>query len=197
VRRLRASITAWWIVVNLVGWAVGLPAARGIHHHIMVDPVLPGWIVILIASWVVLAVGQWILLRGLPGAGWWILASAAGHAAGFCLCWLTSTAVGLRWERLGANAELWIGLSGYAALGLVAGAAQYVVLRRWVRRAEWWLPGSIVAAMIAPLGSAALSTALPWAPNAICFGALCGILSGALKGSILDALFAKTQRVTA
>lgn len=184
------GVTVWWIIATLVGWAVALPAVRRIRQHIMSDPVIPAWFTILMAAWLVLAIGQWLILRRLPGARYWILASISGHAAGFCLCWVTSTTVGLHWERLGTSAELCIGLSGYAALGVINGAAQYLVLRRWVRRAECWLLISIVAATVAPLGSAALSTALPWPPNVVSFGAICGILSGACKGSVLEALLA-------
>ena len=70
---------------------------------------------------------QWFILRELVlQAGWWILASALGWAGGLVLIVLV----------LPPEA----GVLGAILVGAIIGAAQWLVLRRWVYGAGWWVP---------------------------------------------------------
>ncbi|MBS1252177.1 MAG: hypothetical protein MAG451_01215 [Anaerolineales bacterium] len=79
----------------------------------------------------VIGLTQWFVLRSLaPQAGWWVLLSAGGWAIGqVVVITVLPPQVGV--------------LAG-AVLGATTGIAQWLVLRRWVHRAGWWIVMSIL-----------------------------------------------------
>ncbi len=95
-----------------------------------------------IALWLItgllMGFGQWLVLRRwVDRAQWWILASTAGWGGAIAL---GITAYGifaaeLRWEVVGMAITLPVVFFG-------VGLFQWLLLRRWVRRAGWWLLAS-------------------------------------------------------
>ncbi|RPI34417.1 MAG: hypothetical protein EHM70_02920 [Chloroflexota bacterium] len=118
---------------------------------------------------VVIGVLQWLVLRAhFKGAGWWIIASGLGWAAGF---------------PVGAALAQQLGLTGYlfgVVLGLATGAAvgvaQWLVLRRRASRAMVWIPASIFAWT---------SSLLYYRPQGSGIGVMYGLLSGIVTGVAL------------
>jgi hypothetical protein len=106
-----------WVMLTTLGWILG-----GV-----VFPELG-----LLVGGVVLGILQWAVLRQqLRQAGWWIAASGVGWALGWAM------AIILLPPELGV-------LAG-PLIGLTVGSLQWLVLRREVRRAGWWLVVSPLA----------------------------------------------------
>jgi hypothetical protein len=128
---------ALWVVVSAAGTV--LISASGIASYLV-----PG---LQPFTMVALALLQWLILRlWIPKVGWWAPATVFG--------WLAGPPVGLTIgeiiadvatlilrpfagiERLPSLAET---LVGYACIGLVIGLCLWVVLRRSLPRARWWI----------------------------------------------------------
>ncbi|MGB3714514.1 MAG: hypothetical protein WA996_08810 [Candidatus Promineifilaceae bacterium] len=83
---------------------------------------------------------QWLVLRRrVSGAGWWVLASAAG---GYGIWQLEFTGYS---DSLEMSYVSLLGWTGVVALGgAVTGTLQWLVLRGQVSRAGWWVLASTV-----------------------------------------------------
>ncbi len=107
------------------------------------------------AAGVVGGLGEWLLLRrwslplartGVSRAGWWIVVTAVGRAVG----WPLALTVGWLWSELviGVTDSGTAGLLGLDVGGLVGGSvvglSQWLVLRRWVSQAWWWIIATAV-----------------------------------------------------
>jgi hypothetical protein len=138
----------------------------------------PGELAIGIVPGIGVGVLQWVVLRRrVSGAGWWVLASAAGGygiiQAGFN----------------GYSETLWsyvslLGWTGVVALGgAVTGTLQWLVLREQVSRAGWWVFASTVGWGLGMTAAIAFS----WGVGVSDFGALggTGVVLGALTGGAL------------
>jgi hypothetical protein len=156
---------AWLLVTTLgstAGWALGWQASY----------LAPGWLAVFALAGVmglVLGAAQWLVLRAnLGGAGWWAAATGLGWAAGFPLGAETAGRLGL----VGLPFGLLAGLVTGAALGLL----QWLVLRRQVTRAFWWVPVSVFAWA---------SALIYYRPGANWLGLLFGLLVGIASGVAL------------
>jgi hypothetical protein len=119
---------------------------------------------------------QWLVLRQrVSQAGWWVLAGAVGYATG----WVLSPSKVLLRDPIWA---MW--LVDAAVTGAAIGAAQWLVLRRQVPRAGWWIPvnaagwivGVIVSALVLLSGSQSLSMSiLAFAVGGALVGGITGI----------------------
>ena len=119
--------------------------------------ILPSYSTLAIGALV--GIAQWIVLRSLfRQAGWWILASAPGWAASH--------------ELLGTVLPVGDVFLYGAVIGASIGAAQWLVLRRWVYRAGWWV----------------VITILGWAVGPILGTSLTGAVVGATTGLALELL---------
>ena len=108
------SIWIQWVLATTVGWILGL--------------VLGGELGI----GAFIGIAQWLVLRRyFSGAGWWVLASGAGWMAG----WVLITSGVVVPPGPGPISTMLAG----AVFGLTIGAAQWVVLRRWVKLAGMWI----------------------------------------------------------
>jgi hypothetical protein len=155
--------TAGWAVGDAVGWAVG-GAAFGA------------------AVGAVTGVAQWLLLRRqVRRAGWWILASTAGWAVGLAV----GDAVGLAVvDAVGGAMGFAVGLAvgravGGAAVGAVTGVAQWLLLRRQVRRAGWWILASAAGLAVGLAVGLDVVLDVGNAVGGAVVGAVIGILTGA------------------
>lgn len=143
-----------WMLASTIGWAVSVAAsaavnsvlsfALGVFDTLFNRPQATGPpLVFILVSGAAMGVvvgsttglAQWFALRRRIGqAGWWILATTVGVSSGFLALAVIRTITGALIETMGA-----------ALIGIVAGIAQWFVLRRRVSRAGWWVLASIVS----------------------------------------------------
>ena len=138
-----------WTVATAAGWLVG---------YLLID-VSP-----LGESTFGLTVGiaQWLVLRmKIPNAYWWILATAAGWIVGRLI------AIGFFPPEYGI-------LAG-SVIGAAMGSFQWLIMRRYVNRAYWWIILSILGWL--------------WAMTGVLGLTLIGVVAGATTGFALDFLF--------
>jgi len=114
---------------------------------------------------------QWLVLRWqIPRAGWWVLPSIVGWTVGAAVgMYLGDTAsqalvndvVGDTEGNDLAGQATWFGVAFGATIGTAVGLMQWLVLRRQVSWAGWWILANIIAWSLAlgiGVGSVALST---------------------------------------
>jgi hypothetical protein len=166
----RADWWFWakWILGTLVGGSVGLAVGGGLTFLVMNavvgDSNIPtAAFVMALTIGIVAGIGaiigtvagigtaQWMVLRErVHRAGWWVLATAVGGvvglAAGGFAGWLV--VVGLGGVESGFAGVIRVLtpalIVGMAVGGAVVGTAQWMVLRKRVRRAGWWVLASAV-----------------------------------------------------
>ncbi|MEO8252723.1 MAG: hypothetical protein ABI578_09655 [Chloroflexota bacterium] len=118
-----------WVLATVVGWAVGFVVCEALKSFVstlFVDGLVIGAFV---------GIAQGFAVRRLAPMGRWVLVSIIGFGIGLAL----GEAVAPGASTLGAHA-----LIG-AIIGTAAGVAQWLILRRHVARAGWWVPANIVA----------------------------------------------------
>lgn len=137
-----------WIMATTLGWLLG--------GYLLANlPLLPGGVGAGVLQWP-------ILYRRIPQAWRWAVATALAWVAGALLLRFT---VPEDLERL---------LAGFV-IGPVVGLGQWLILRREVRWAGWWVVTSVVA----------WTTGIVLVPGALSTGSL----SGAITGLTLMLLF--------
>lgn len=124
---------------------------------------------------------QWLVLRRhIRRAGWWVAASAIG--------WSIGVTAGLNgvfgYPLLPGGGPSVLG----AAIGLLAGVGQWLVLRETIEQAGWWVPASGVSwtVMLSVLNLGNAYTTFP----------LAGIIGGAITGLTLVWLLQNPRMVT-
>lgn len=130
-----------WSLAGFVGWGWSMdPSLFGEGPRLVVD--IPLFQSVATGA-AVLAVVQWLLLRRYVDRAWqWIPASLVAPVLGVLIVLVAGS-----WD---ADRGLAVGVASY---GVLAGAAQWWVLRRHVPRAGWWIPVSAVGWLIAvPVG---------------------------------------------
>lgn len=152
-----------WVFANLIGmtlgWALGW----------WISSLVPG---IISTATLALTVGlclgfmQWLTLRGYINSSlWWLASTSVG--------WLVGFTVGVKLvSSLGWTGVLF-GLMVGATTGLILGVLQWLVLRKQVSKAGWWLPISIIGWT---------SALLYYLPGVTAIGIIYGLLSGMLTG---------------
>jgi hypothetical protein len=170
----------WWVVLTTLGCGVGSVIARAVAQPMPASMAnLLGWAV----NGACVGAAQWIMLRReLNAARWWTLASAAGWLAGILMFVPGGTflySLLTLWTlTLGRSVpHFFSGPDNGAAVGLSIGIVQWLLLRRELTGAGWWV----------------LATALAWTlfyipgggPAAWRDAIVLGILSGLLTGIVL------------
>ena len=149
---------------------------------------------------------QWLVLRGrLRRVGWWVPATSAGWALAGVVAGILSGAMGGAVTGIGRDVGEWgfvvAAAVGILALGFLPVTFQWMILRRQVHRARRWLLGATGAFLVAA-GVAAgvvrwgLVSVIGWlrpedfpsAKASVSFGAVVGLLYGAMTGLILRQL---------
>lgn len=155
-----------WMGLTFLGTAVGWAAAWRISFAV------PGMLSIIALGGVmglVLGLFQWPVLYGvLRAAWWWIVASVLGWAVGFPLGVFAAQQLGL--------VEAGFGVVTGTVTGACVGLAQWLVLRRQVTQAGWWLPATIFAWGVG---------LFYYQPGATWLGLLYGALVGIVTGIVL------------
>jgi hypothetical protein len=143
-----------WIMATTLGWLLGS----------VLLPNLPA-----IAAGVGVGVLQWpILYRRIPQAWRWVLATAIAWIGGSILL------------LIAVPSDLQLLLAGLV-LGPLVGLAQWLILRREVHWAGWWI---VISAM-------AWITGLTLLPGILVTGAMAGAMTGIALALLLR--FPKTQ----
>lgn len=124
---------------------------------------------------------HWLILRRwFSRAGWWVLASTVGSLLGFIPLGLALAVADTHGDtvfaRIAAPAAI-------ALAGAVAGVVRWLVLRRWVSRAGWW----ILASTISWFGVTFAFMSLTRGADVHLFlgGSVSGALSGVITGLAL------------
>jgi hypothetical protein len=102
-----------WVLVTTLGWLLG--------------QILAG----LLGVGALTGAAQWLVLRlRVRQAGWWVAASIAGWFVGIVVLGVVVA---------GAELPPEAGTLAGVALGAAIGAAQWLILCRWVHQAGWWI----------------------------------------------------------
>ncbi|RPJ19778.1 MAG: hypothetical protein EHM33_29765 [Chloroflexi bacterium] len=122
---------------------------------------------------------QWVALRErVAGAGLWGLASAVGFGS----------AMGALLAANPAQNPAMAGLLVGIVFGLVSGILQWLILRRKVPRAGWWLLANLLGSLVGAIGlstAVAISETGNWGLAIIVFGMGFGAGNGSITGAAL------------
>lgn len=202
-----------WVAVNSLAEMLGLTASLslGFGAAVWLEPrsgvVLAAIAVVLISMAIegsTVGVGQWLVLRGrlpaLPLRAWFI-ATAVGAGIAWTLGMIPSTIMSMggaassdaaaAGPELSDAAQIALGALMGLVLGPVLATPQWVVLRRHVGRAGWWIPANtagwalgmplvFVAISLAPFGGPLWAILLVVALGLAAAGAVVGAVHGAV-----------------
>jgi F0F1-type ATP synthase membrane subunit c/vacuolar-type H+-ATPase subunit K len=130
----------FWIMATTLGWFLGGLVLTGLSF------VISGFLI---------GIFQWAVLQGRIRNPWrWMIATTAGWTAGYLI---TLFGIPGLFE-----------LTNGGVIGLTTGLAQWLVLRREVNWAGWWIVFSIIG----------WTTGLTLIPGAMLSGTMAGILTG-------------------
>lgn len=162
-----------WMLSSAVGWVLAAALGSLINQSNSLWVAFSG-----MAGGLVLGVTQWLALRRyLRGAGWWVLATAAGYGVGLPMIGIAGALL----DGVFHGPALWAAYGfDFALGGLVVGITQFLYLAGHVRKPGWWLAGSALgwaAGWLAVLGTN-LVNSNSWAYFAT-VGGVYGLVSGA------------------
>jgi hypothetical protein len=183
-----------WMAASTVGFALGSIAHENAEK--LLTDATPAVIALTITVGLYPLVAtlpgflHWLILRRwFPQAGWWVLASGAGSLLGFLVMgWglgVADTQDGMTFARFAVPASM-------AVAGAAVGTLQWVVLRRWVPRAGWWVLASSISWAAAEYAYLRLTRA---GDVRLLWGAVVsGTLSGTITGLALVGLMRNTRK---
>ena len=116
------------MLANAAGVAAGLAGAKAIGPFSF------------ICAGIIPSVLQWLVLRRtVAGLRWWAVMSSVGLAVGLFLAMLPMNMAGVDGPQVAPLFAM-----GFALMGAVPGTLQWLLLRRRVSRAGWWVLASSV-----------------------------------------------------
>jgi hypothetical protein len=138
----------WWtLATTIAGAIVGALESSGFEL-----------VATLFFTGLFIGAAQWLVLRqSIPQAFWWIVVSTLGWTLGLVLVSPNVTLDPLIQflSTLGAWYVFWMNLVKQPIVLAIFGAAQFPILRRFVRKAHWWI---LVSALGGALQGATSST---------------------------------------
>ncbi|MFE4108642.1 hypothetical protein, partial [Almyronema epifaneia] len=138
----------WWtLATTIAGAIVGVLESSGFQ-----------FIATIFFTGLLIGAAQWLVLRQyIPKAFWWIVVSTLGWTFGLLLVAPNETFDPLIQflSTLGAWPVFWSNLVTQPIVLAIFGAAQFPLLRRFVRKAHWWI---LVSALGGALDGASSST---------------------------------------
>jgi hypothetical protein len=192
----RAGWGFWllWVAASTVGFALG-SIAHGNAGKLLTDAT-PAVIATIVTVGLYPLIAtlpgflHWLILRRwFPHAGWWVLASGAGSLVGYYVMgWglgVADTQEGTTFARFAVPASM-------AVAGAAVGTLQWLVLRRWVPSAGWWVLVSSLSWVVAEYAYLKLTRASD--VHLLLGAAVSGALSGAITGLTLVGLMRKTRK---
>ncbi len=175
------SLWLWWtLATTIAGAIVGALEASGFQ-----------FVATILFTGLFIGIAQWLVLRQyIPKAFWWIVASTLGWTLGLLLVshynTLFDPLIDLL-RTLGAWPVFWTNLVTQPIVLAIFGAAQFPILRRFVRKAHWWIlvsalggalegaSSSTVAYILPGLLPAPFTTALSYGAGWLSYGIVTGI----------------------
>ena len=139
-----------WALVSLVEKVVGGMIQVGGYTRITED-YLSSYILLLVLGLLAGFLQYLLLRRHLPRMGWWIAATTLGLLLGL---------VGgrLLFSTLHSTRDsMWLGILMTGVTGGSMGLVQWLVLRRRVRHAAWWILANVLGWGVVGWGAATLS----------------------------------------
>ena len=192
----RLAVWCAWVVATTVGWLAG---SLGVFAVLAWTTGLADTIVrsgagsAILGAVMGLAIGvcEWLVLRReVTGARRWVVVSVGTWAVAWALGQAITDALLEDYWLLGL-------VPGGLLLAAIVGVGQWLVLRRWARRASCWLPASLVgwfaAGTVSMYGGAGLfamglAAFVGPAPVAWLIAAAPGAFAGLITGAALIAL---------
>ncbi len=168
-----SSFWVFWILANAIGATAGYLLYFEVAFRLRLGGLDAGLIIGVALIGLSLGIAQWFILAkyGYSNA-WWILASTIGWASGEAVARVLYPYIGPGFV---------VPLED-ATIGIVVGMLQVLVLRRWSRRAGWWILAYEVAWVISS------NFAL------FAIGTLAGIIFGVITGPALMWLLRQSTR---
>ncbi|WP_071527449.1 hypothetical protein [Nodosilinea nodulosa] len=170
----------WWtLATTIAGAIVGALEASGFQ-----------FIATIFFTGLLIGAAQWLVLRQyIPKAFWWIVVSTLGWTFGLVLVAPNETFDPLIQflSTLGLRYVFWMNLVKQSIVLAIFGAAQFPILRRFVRKAHWWIlvsalggaldgaSGSTIAYILPGLLPAPFTTALSYGAGWLGYGIVTGI----------------------
>ena len=180
---LRArQVWLWWVLASLVGWALGGPV--GVNVGSLGSLILTGYLAVAGGGLVAGGLQSLVLRRQVWGSSWWVLVShiKASGVAGVVIS-VVSIVVD---PDVG-----WV--VGVGLFGTVLGTLQWVVLRRYVTGAGWWVVASTLGWVLGGAATAIVGPARAEYVGWAVLGAVYGVVTGCalvwlLRRPVLTAL---------
>jgi hypothetical protein len=188
-----------WVLAATLGELVGFGLASGVGMALggQIDQLQGGvalaaalGVIVLVAGVEGTAFGtaQWLVLRQvLPALSWhaWIAGTVAGGAAAWGIGMLAGTSI----DPSGLTPALLIptGIMFVLGLGALLGVGQWLVLRRHVPHAGWWIAANSAAwfgGLLVSFGSMALISDSTPIGLVLVIGAVTGLLMGAVTSAL-------------
>jgi hypothetical protein len=170
----------WWTLATTIAGAItGALEASGFQ-----------FIATIFFTGMLIGAAQWLVLRQyIPKAFWWIVVSTLGWTFGLVLVAPNETFDPLIQflSTLGLWYVFWMNLVKHSIVLAIFGAAQFPILRRFVRKAHWWIlvsalggaldgaSGSTVAYILPGLLPVPFTTALSYGAGWLGYGIVTGI----------------------
>lgn len=127
------------VIVNFVGDIIYVDGVRHItEDYLLMYPFVP------IVSLVTGIVQYGLLRRYLPRIGWWVLATTGSWLLGVLLILISG------WLNFWTSESFDIDLA-FIVLGLSIGVGQWLLLRRRLPRAGWWIGANVVGWVLSGL----------------------------------------------
>jgi hypothetical protein len=170
-----------WFLASLIGYGMGAIIGGSFPSRFFPVDTFPmaNGITLGIVTGAIGGYFQWVVLRQqIAGAGLWWLASALGFGL----------AIGAVIATDARENYVVAGVVMASIFGVTSGFLQWLILRRKVPRAGWWLPanflGSLVAAIAMPIAGVIFDVG-NWGLGVMTFGLLFGAGNGAITGAAL------------
>lgn len=137
--------TTCWIIGPMAGLVVGGLAGAAVNEAIREIASLT---ILAAMLGTTLGIGQWLVLhRRLHAVGWWIPVSTITITVGTTIS-IALAEAGI-WIETNSAWSLWI------TLGAALGIGQWLILRRRLRSAGWWIPATMVSMAVTWVGLSA------------------------------------------
>lgn len=144
----------WWtLATTIAGAIVGALEESGFQ-----------FISTIFFTGLLIGAAQWLVLRQyMPKAFWWIVVSALGWTFGIALVAPNETLDPFIQflNALGAWYVFWMNLVKRPIELAIFGAAQFPILRRFVRKAHWWILVSALGGALKGASSSVVAYILP------------------------------------
>lgn len=180
IYQYRKPLTKWnhwkWSLSNSIGYPLGFLVVFLISQYFRSSSdliITLAFVIPFAGLGSIVGLFQWIVLRKyFPNSGFWIL----GSGAGYCFGVLVSTPLFLIFEDRTVSNEAVLALSGII-MGISIGLFQWLVLKRYVPNAQWWILVNTVSFGLMPslfflvLGDGWISSSSTFVQIGICLGA--------------------------